>query len=229
MLPKKTRIQSLFCTYSHCLLGLGFVFLVAQFYLTERLVDPAHWISCFIDYKIPFVPAFVIPYLLWFPFIAFGLTLLAFSDRADFVKTICMLFAGFEIALIIYLIFPHGQPLRPAVLGDDFFSQVIATMVYKGDTPTNCCPSIHVLNQMAVHLGLCQSKLLKNKPIFKWISLVFTIFVCASTCLIKQHSIIDVVLALFISALLYGLFFKTNWLKLFQREKSPAKSKQLQS
>ena len=114
------------------------------------------------------------------------------------------------IALLIYAVFPHGQPLRPAVTGTDPFSVFIRDVIYANDTNTNCCPSIHVLNQLAVHAGICHSRRLQNRRGIKAASLVATVLVCASTMLIKQHSILYVAAALLLELPLYWLFFRSR-------------------
>ena len=90
--------------------------------------------------------------------------------------------------------------------------------IYANDTNTNCCPSLHVLNQLAVHIGLCKSRLCRDRKWFKRASLVFTILVCASTVFLKQHSIIDVLAALILEIPLYILIFKVDWKGLFLRK-----------
>lgn len=197
--------------YWHAVLFLGFLFLYAEFSLLERHIVPLNWVSCSLDDLIPFVPAFVIPYILWFPIIAIVLVQLCFSDRGDFVRTITLVYSGMATAMLIYIIYPHGQPLRPVVMNDDYFSNIVSRVIYANDTNTNCCPSIHVLNQLAIHIGLCKSKLFRNRSGWKLASFITTISICASTVLIKQHSIIDVVLAAALEVVLYLIVFKINW------------------
>jgi membrane-associated phospholipid phosphatase len=139
---------------------------------------------------------------------------LCFSDRGDFIRTISLVYVGMTAAMLIYLLFPNGQPLRPIVTDNDFFSWAVRYSIYANDTNTNCCPSIHVLNQLAIHIGICKSKLFRNRKGIKIASLIATILVCASTCFIKQHSVVDVILALLLEIPLYSLVFKVNWNRL---------------
>lgn len=197
--------------YWHAVLFLGYLLLYIEFSLLEKYIIPNYWISSTLDEKIPFIPAFVVPYVLWFPIIAVVLVLLCFSDRGDFVRTIMLVYAGMSAAMLIYLVFPHGQPLRPVIASDDYFSNMVRYTIYANDTNTNCCPSIHVLNQLAIHIGLCKSKLFRNRRGWKFASLIVTILVCLSTMFIKQHSIIDVAAALVLEVGLYLLVFKVDW------------------
>lgn len=208
---KPASLQALIRKYWHAVLFLGYLVLVAEFALLEKYIVPQYWISCKLDQWIPFVPAFVVPYVLWFPLIAVVLILLCFSDRGDFIRTLMLLYVGMLTAMTLYLMFPHGQPLRPIITENDVFSRMVRYSIYANDTNTNCCPSIHVLNQMAIHIGLCKSKLFRSRKGWKTASLVATILICASTCFIKQHSVLDVIAALLLEIPLYWLVFRADW------------------
>lgn len=215
--------------YWHAVLFLGYLVTMTEFAMLEKYTVPRYWISCPVDALIPFAPAFVVPYMLWFPLIAVILVSLCFSDRGDFVRTIMLLYAGMTTAMVIYLLFPHGQMLRPIITGNDFFSRAVRYAVYANDTNTNCCPSIHVLNQMAVHIGVCKSKLFRGRKGIKRLSLFLTVLICASTCLIKQHSFVDVVAALLLEIPLYLLVYKVDWSRFIPEEwKSTVRNWELQ-
>ena len=200
--------------YWHSVFFLGFLILYSEFSMLEKYIVPQYWISCTVDQLIPFIPAFVVPYVFWFPMIAVVLVLLCFSDRGDFIRTIMLIYSGMTVAMLIYLVLPHGQPLRPIVTGNDFFSRTIRFSIYANDTNTNCFPSIHVLNQMAIHIGLCKSKLFSRYRGWKVFSFVATVLICASTCFIKQHSVLDVAAAIIIGTALYYIVFKLDWLQI---------------
>lgn len=195
-----------------------FVLLALQFGITEQITTPRYWISSPLDQAIPFLPVFVIPYVLWFAYIAIGLVFLMLTDQTLFVKTQIYLYLGYEIALLVCLIFPHGQPLRPDM--SEYSAGIFTDMVrhiYENDTNTNCLPSIHVLNQLAIHFGLCHSKLFRKHKWLPYTSFIFSVLVCASTVFIKQHSILDVVAALPVSWGCYRLVFRVDWHKVKAR------------
>lgn len=204
--------------YWHASLFLGFLIEITVFGLLEKYTVPIYWISCPLDALIPFMPAFVLAYLVWFPLIAIVLITLCFHNREDFVRTILLLYAGMAVAILICAIFPHGQSLRPIITEKDIFSLLVRDLIYANDTNTNCCPSIHVLNQLAIYIGICKSKMFRNRKGIKFLSLLLTILVCASTCFIKQHSLVDVTLALLLEIPLYLLVFKVNWGKFVPTE-----------
>ncbi len=211
----KDSVRSFLRKYSGAAYLLVFAALAFQFSLTEKYVVADYWISTPLDAYIPYLPIFVIPYTLWFAYIAVGLAYLMLTDQKLFVKTQWYLYIGYEIALLVCLFFPHGQPLRPENIGDagaypGIFNDMVRSL-YANDTPTNCLPSIHVLNQLAIHFGLCHSALFKKHPWVKYASLIFSVLVCASTCFIKQHSILDVISALPVSWACYQLVFRVDW------------------
>ena len=207
----RNRVQTFILKNSHFVMVFIFLLLNLQFAVLEKTVVPRFWISAPLDDYIPFVPVFVIPYLAWFGIIAVALVILYFHDAGDFVRTFSLLCAGMAAAVFIYGIFPHGQLLRPRQLDDDVFSRLIAGVVYAHDTNTNCFPSIHVLNQLAIHIGLCKSRLMRDRRGWKTASLAATVLVCMSTVLIKQHSILDVIAALLLEIPLYLLVYRVDW------------------
>ena len=81
-------------------------------------------------------------------------------------------------------------------------------MLYRTDTPTNVCPSIHVFNSMTLMLAYHRCRLFEE-PRRRWMRpaadvLCFSI-VC-STMLLKQHSCIDVALGALLALVLDALF-----------------------
>jgi membrane-associated phospholipid phosphatase len=58
----------------------------------------------------------------------------------------------------------------------------------------------------------------RNRKGWKIASLVATVFICASTVFIKQHSVIDVAAALLLEFALYLLVFKINWAQIIPPE-----------
>lgn len=188
-------------------LFLVFALLGLIFYELEATLVPKYWMASRLDAYIPFLPAFVIPYLAWFFFIGIGLAVLFFRDRETFVPTISLLCAGMAAAIVVFILFPNGQRLRPRNVGEGPFAWLVAHLIYANDTNTNCCPSLHVMNQLAVYSGLCRSRLLESRPGVRRALWVLTVLVCASTVFIKQHSIEDVVVALIIEFFLRPVFF----------------------
>ena len=132
-----------------------FVFYLAAFHWLEaNITVPDIWVHCRLDDLIPFCKYAVIPYFAWFPWIPFTLFFLLWkAPREDFWRLCLPLFGGMTIALACYVILPTGLDLRPYyVPGTDLFARAVR-MLYRTDTATNVCPSIHVFNSVTLMLA----------------------------------------------------------------------------
>ena len=85
-------------------------------YLEKHVTSGYHVIHSVIDNKIPFVEYFIVPYLLWFVFIAATFLYFFFTDVDGFYKLAKLMFAGMTIFLIISTLVPNGLNLRPMYL-----------------------------------------------------------------------------------------------------------------
>lgn len=110
---ERGKVVDLAKRYSHAWLFLIFAMLGQQFSLLEQYIVPRYWVYCWLDGFIPFMPVFVIPYVLWFAYVGVGLVVLCLHDRGDFVRTFALLAWGMFIALVIYLFFPHVSRCGP--------------------------------------------------------------------------------------------------------------------
>ncbi|HHV13684.1 MAG TPA: phosphatase [Clostridiales bacterium] len=180
--------------------------LLIWFKYLEVSVEPVFLMHSTLDDKIPFLKFFILPYLIWFPYIAFGLIYTGIHCAKDFNRLLLFLGAGMTIAYLIYSVFPNAQDLRPVITQQDMLSRTIA-FIYTTDTPTNVCPSIHVINSIAVDSALRRSKAFSKIKYGKPASLVLTILICLSTMFIKQHSILDVAYGILTAGVLYLMIY----------------------
>lgn len=176
--------------------------LLIWFKYLEFTLAPKYMIHSVLDDRIPFVKEFVVPYIIWFAYIAYGVIYTGIHSRKDFYRLYVFLAAGMTIAFIIYMLYPNAQNLRPEISGSDIFSSMVK-YVYDTDTPTNVCPSIHVINTIAVNAALHNSEAFGGKKYGKGISSVLAVLICLSTVFIKQHSILDVFCGIAVSIVLY--------------------------
>ena len=200
----KTFLQK----YKHAWVFLyGFIYLPWFYYLEKHVTKNYHVIHIALDDKLPFMEWFIIPYFLWFPFVAAVVLYFFFKDTDEFYKVIKFLVVGMTIFLVFSTIFPNGQQLRPTVFERDNIFVDMVRNLYKTDTPTNIFPSIHVYNTLGVYIAVRTSKHLQEK---RWIqigNLVLSVSIILSTVLLKQHSILDVVGAGIIAAPTYYLAY----------------------
>ncbi len=182
------------------------IFLIC-FFGAEYLVPESanYWVSYTpLDDAIPFVEVFVLPYVCWYPFLILtGLYLLIF-DGEQFRKYIYCIAALFTLILLICLIFPNGQNLRPDNFSrENIFTAVVAGL-YAMDTNTNVFPSMHVAGAIAAAIPYFRSQRLRK---YRLPAAVLAALISLSTVFIKQHSVLDiygaVALCLIVCPLIY--------------------------
>ena len=190
--------RSWFSRHPLCFMALYLILYLSAFnFLNTQIHMPHILVHCRLDDLIPFCKYAVIPYFAWFPWIPFTLFFLLWkAPREDFWRLCMPLFSGMTIALACYVILPTGLDLRPYyVPGTDLFARAVR-MLYRTDTATNVCPSIHCQSSACMALAFSHSKLAKERPALKILAWVWAALICASTVFTKQHSIIDVVCGL---------------------------------
>lgn len=204
----KSSLKQFIYKYRHAsLLLYGLVYMVWFGYL-ERTVTTNYFVihSVFDDF-IPFVEIFIIPYLLWFLFIAVTVLYFLFTDKQGYYKLTTLMFSGMTLFLIICTVFPNGLNLRPVVFTRDNIFVDLVRMVYAADTPTNVLPSLHVYNSIACYIAISHSETLQEH---RWIqsgSFVLTVLIVLSTMFLKQHSVVDVVAAGVMAYFLYQIVY----------------------
>lgn len=204
-------MKELINKYRHAWLILAYfpVYFIWFVLLEKNVTTDFYVIESSLDSYIPFVEIFIIPYLMWFPFIALGVVYFILKDKTEYYRLCGTLICGMTTFLIISTVFPNGLSLRPdlASLGrENVFLDLIAVL-HKADTSTNVCPSIHVYNSLAVCLAIMTSKHLKTRHAVKAGTLLLTFLICLSTVFLKQHSIIDVICAVILMAVFAPFFY----------------------
>ncbi len=164
-----------------------------------------------LDGHIPFCEWFVIPYVMWYPFIAL-ITLLALrSGKEAFWQTQAFVVGCTWIPMIFITLVPNGIPLtlRPdfEALGRSNLLIDMVKLIYVGDhPPRNCMPSMHVSLSLGLFFAVLKNKKLKGKWGLKTAVGVIAVLISLSTVFIKQHSVLDLFagtgVALFVLALI---------------------------
>ena len=210
------------------------VFYIFWFHYLEETVSGNYLIMhTRLDELIPFLPVFIVPYLLWFVYIFAALLYFSRTDKDEAADLCLFLSLGMTISLFICTVFPNGTDLRvPAIPSHSFFESLV-WMIQCTDTPTNVFPSIHVFNALAVHVAVMRSKSLAHHPAVQRTSLTLMVLICLSTVFLKQHSVLDVLGALllgyFVNAVVYAGYEVPALIPagadaLFQRKKKPARA-----
>ena len=152
------RKKTLLCRVA-VILGFCIFYLSGFSWLENRHVSGIHITACALDYKIPFQEIFIIPYLLWFVYIAATVIYFLLHEDENFNALAGTLALGMTLFLVVSAIYPNGLNLRPVTFERDNIFIRLVQFVYKNDTPTNVLPSIHVDREIS-HLILhkCSDK-----------------------------------------------------------------------
>lgn len=195
-------IYNFIATHKHYFWLLALLPVFFWFKYLEANLDPEYIIYSPLDDKIPFASVFVVPYVLWFFYVAFAILYTGLYSKHDFFRLIIFLGLGMSFAYTFYMFFPNAQNLRPEITQTDVFSRLVK-YIYATDTPTNVFPSVHVINSIAVSAALHHSKAFAKIRFARPVTHILTIIIFMSTVFIKQHSILDVFAGIFVGALLY--------------------------
>lgn len=211
------KLQSLYVKYKHGIPLLIYmaVYLVWFAWLEQKNVRNYQLIHVRMDDYIPFCEVFIIPYLLWFVYVAAVVIYLFFKNKQDYYKACVFLFTGMTIFLIISTLWPNGHDLRPAVMPRDNGFTHLISILWKTDTPTNLWPSIHVFNSMGAHFAVMQSRELARSRygrLIRCASGILAVSIILSTVFIKQHSMFDVVTGCLMGAIMYTFVYRREWL-----------------
>lgn len=160
------------------------------------------------DDLIPFWDFMVIFYILWFP--AMGITgvYLLFFDVRGFKRFMTYICFSFFSMVIICIIFPNYQDMRPEITGDENFFRWLLKKLYDADTCTNVLPSAHVFGSAAVMFAVFDCKNLSKHLWLKISAALICVMISISTVFVKQHSILDIIIAVPIAAIWWVIVYK---------------------
>ncbi|MCD7726426.1 MAG: serine/threonine protein phosphatase [Clostridiales bacterium] len=204
-------------SYKHAipLIIYGIIYMLWFAHLEKTVTSHYRIIHTALDDYIPFCEVFVVPYLLWFAYMAVVVLYFFFKDKDDYFRTCTFLFTGMTIFLLVSTLWPNGHHLRPyAMPRDNVFTRLLS-IVYQSDTPTNLWPSIHVYNSLGCHIAIMKSKRLAKRKGIHIASFLLCVSIILSTMLIKQHSVFDVTTAFIMAAIMYVVVYGSDALITF--------------
>ncbi|MGN1059843.1 MAG: phosphatidic acid phosphatase [Clostridia bacterium] len=182
----------------------GLFFLgVERFWLRDSYY-PMH---CVLDDYIPFCEYFLIPYLFWFVFLLGFMAYALFWDVESFKRMMKFIMFTYSATIVIYILFPNCQQLRPQSFARDNVFTAFIKKYYIFDTNTNVCPSIHVIGSMAVLFAAWHSKHFHSAR-WRAVFVVMTAAISVSTVFLKQHSVLDILAALPLCFVGYVIAFR---------------------
>lgn len=141
-----------------------------------------------LDGRLPFVPFFILIY--WGAYISWGVDYImaARESRDHCRRSITADMIAKALSFVIFLVLPTTIA-RPEITGQGLLSW-LTRIIYTADTPVTLFPSIHCLDSWLSWRFLVQCK--KVPLWYKWVNFVFSLLVCLSTVLVKQHVIVDI-------------------------------------
>lgn len=212
-------MKAIFHRYKHAWTLLYFAIYLPWFFYLERTVTSGyHLMHIPLDDYIPFNEYFIIPYLLWFLYVATALVYFFFTDKKGYYRLFAFLAAGMTASLLICTIFPNGTNLRPAVDPQKNLCSLLVSVLYQGDTCTNVFPSVHVFNSVAVHIAAMKSQRLKRHRLVQAASLALMVSICLSTVFLKQHSAVDGFGSILLACLIYQFVYGNSYASENQKE-----------
>ena len=200
--------------FRHLFLLLGWVGYFILYFLTENLIpaEDCHPVWCKLDDIIPFNELFVIPYVGWYVLIVVSLGYFLLYNVENFKGLQTYIIITQAVAMVVYIVWPSRQDLRPAEFPRENVLTWIMGIIYGADTNTGVCPSLHV----AYSLGIASAWLKEKSAAWyvKLIVVVFVILVCLSIAFTKQHSVVDIFAALPVcllaEILAFGKYYKNK-------------------
>lgn len=198
--------------YRHLLLLLGWVAYLIMYVVTERFIpfSKCHVVHSVVDDMVPFNEYFAIFYVSWYFFMLISILYFGFYDIKSFVRAQKLIVGMQIVAVIIYIVWPSVQYLRPDHFERENFCTWMLGIIYSVDTPSGVCPSLHVGYTLAVLSAWVVKRDLKI-----WKKILLTLWglaICVSVLFVKQHSFTDVwvacVMYLFLEVI---LLFERNY------------------
>ncbi len=159
--------------------------------------DKAIVLTTRFDERIPFLPAFSVPYLLYLPYLFF-ITIYGIIESPYYLQIVASALVIQLAAGVIYYFQQTHMP-RPVVKERGVFNR-LTRFIYSYDQPYCTFPSLHVAYSV-----FCAFWSLVLFPQVAPLFLLLSASIIASTVFIKQHAVVDVLAGMFLTALSLGL------------------------
>lgn len=150
-----------------------------------------------VDAVIPFVPAFIFIYVLYYPWVI--MPLFVVRTRDAFYRALAAFGLAQLIAQIMFVLFPASIE-RPSMAGQGLTATLVR-FIYSVDLGWNLFPSLHVAHSVLVAL-LFGKYASRKTACWVWLG---TLLISASTLLVKQHYLIDVPAGMLLGWLCYSV------------------------
>lgn len=167
-------------------LGLNFITYFGTRTITSGMEH--HILSSRLDNMIPLCTPFIMFYFIAYVQWIIGFLIIARQDKNTCYRFLYGEMIAKGICLLCYIIYPTTI-IRPEVFGDGIFDRM-TSWLYMMDAPDNLFPSIHCLESyVCLRTAFSIKGLPKGYHIW---NIIMTLGVFASTVLLKQHVIADI-------------------------------------
>ena len=179
-------------------------------YLEKNVTKQFHVIHMPIDDYIPFCEYFIIPYFLWFGYIAVGIGYFALKNKNEYFNLCKILFFGMTVFLIVSTLCPNGHYLRPTTFARDNIFVDMVRGLYATDTSTNLFPSIHVYNSIVINAVIWHCDDFKQNHLVRYGSGILMVSIVLATMFLKQHSVFDVITGILLALATIRFVYRTQ-------------------
>lgn len=190
--------------HPYCFCILLILLLLGWYQVLQQIpAEHCYLLHTSLDDRIPFCPWFLIPYVLWYIYFYGMLFLfLILKEQKSFYRYVALLSIGLTICLLICTLFPCITDVRPSVSKDATGILAVIRFLYTIDKPAVIFPSMHAFGAVAAHHAVVSCPRLRR---WRIPSFLLMISIITSTCLIKQHSVVDAIAGTLIGILLCRL------------------------
>jgi membrane-associated phospholipid phosphatase len=154
-----------------------------------------------LDVALPVVRPFVVPYVSLNPLVYFTLIVFLLFRTKVFQSACLAMITAWFVSYFFYF-FLQTEVIRPVLAGTDLFTRMIQG-VYATDNPYNDFPSLHT--SISTILAIHWFRFDRRAGI---VATVWTALIVASTVLIKQHYLADLVAGLLLAFSASYLYIK---------------------
>ena len=177
------------------------------YFIIKQFILSYHLITLSVDDKIPLIPFFIIFYVIWYPYIFISIYFIFKKDKYKFNELLKKVIACTIISDLCFIIYPT-MVTRPEITSYNSLLDFMLYVIYMADIPVNCFPSLHCIFALLVMYAVTFDK--NMNKVFRILVGIISPLICLSTVFVKQHSVIDVVGAFFLSCIIYVDFKKKN-------------------
>ena len=158
---------------------LGLIALALAYFVTQHLGLQYHVVHLPLDDRIPFCPAFVVFYILWYFYVPGCMLWACLRAKDVFCRQAAALFSGAFLCVAVFVLYPTCIDFRPAADGTGVFL-ALCRLIYAHDAPVNVFPSLHCYEALVL-------------------------LICLSTLFVKQHSAADLIAGCTLAVAVYSL------------------------